>query len=78
MGAAGSRFAYAGMVANWDGGEFMRPVTTKPVGELRCLACGGALEDPLRLGGSLRCLECREANEPIDPALIGADLHLAR
>ena len=72
MGAAGSRFAYPETMANWYGGELTPPALALLSRDLRCLACGRALDDPLRLVGSLRCLACREANEPIDPALVGA------
>lgn len=78
MGAAGTRFAYAQRVANWYDAEFTPPTLAQLERELRCLACGGALDEPLRLVGSLRCLECREANAPIDPAFVGAPPDPAR
>ncbi len=34
-----------------------------------CLACGEQLPEALLLGGSLRCQDCRDANEPLDPEL---------
>jgi hypothetical protein len=34
-----------------------------------CLACGEELPEPLLLAGSLRCQDCRDANEPLDPEL---------
>jgi hypothetical protein len=34
-----------------------------------CLACGGPMEETLRRLGSLRCLDCRDAQRPLDPAL---------
>jgi hypothetical protein len=36
---------------------------------LRCLACNGPVEQSLSALGSLRCLACREADAPLDPAL---------
>jgi hypothetical protein len=30
-----------------------------------CLACGGALAEPLRRAASLRCHDCRELNAPL-------------
>jgi len=38
----------------------------------RCLACGAVLEPGLIGGGSLRCLDCRAANTPLDPTLVAA------
>ena len=35
----------------------------------RCFACGEPLDRPLVNAGSLRCLDCREANAPLDPRL---------
>ena len=64
-------------MANWYGGESSPTLAQRLERELRCLACGSALEEPLRLVGSLRCLDCRGANEPIDPALVAADPDLA-
>jgi hypothetical protein len=37
--------------------------------QLRCLSCSGPVERSLMVLGSLRCLACREANAPLDPAL---------
>ena len=34
-----------------------------------CLACGGPIEETLMWVGSLRCLECRDINRPLDPLL---------
>ena len=34
-----------------------------------CLACGEELSEPLLLAGSLRCQDCRDADEPLDPEL---------
>ena len=35
----------------------------------RCYACGEPLDRPLVNAGSLRCLDCRAANAPLDPRL---------
>jgi hypothetical protein len=35
----------------------------------RCYACGKPLEAPLVNTGSLRCLDCRASNAPLDPEL---------
>src|SRR5919204_1333471 len=37
---------------------------------LICLACGGPLQKTLARLGSLRCLDCREENRPLDAALV--------
>jgi hypothetical protein len=34
-----------------------------------CLACGGPMEEPLKRLGSLRCMDCRDGQRPLDPAL---------
>jgi len=34
-----------------------------------CLACGAELPEALQLAGSLRCQDCRDAQEPLDPML---------
>jgi len=34
-----------------------------------CLACGEELPEPLIFAGSLRCQDCRDADEPLDPQL---------
>jgi hypothetical protein len=34
-----------------------------------CLACGGPMEEPLKRLGSLRCLDCRDSQRPLDPSL---------
>jgi hypothetical protein len=39
--------------------------------DLRCLACGARIEPTLVHVGSLRCLGCRDADRPLDPALAG-------
>jgi hypothetical protein len=36
-------------------------------GEPRCYACGEPLDLPLVTAGSLRCLDCRATNAPLDP-----------
>jgi hypothetical protein len=38
-------------------------------GEPRCYACGEPLDRPLVTAGSLRCLDCRATNAPLDPQL---------
>jgi hypothetical protein len=38
-----------------------------------CLACGGPVEEPLRRLGSLRCMDCRDVQRPLDPSLADAD-----
>lgn len=35
-----------------------------------CLACGKPLEPTLQLLGSLRCLDCRDTQAPLDPVLV--------
>ena len=37
---------------------------------VRCLACGKRLETQLSGVGSLRCLDCRDRNAPLDPELV--------
>jgi hypothetical protein len=37
---------------------------------IRCLARGKSLEGPLSTLGSLRCLDCREANAPLNAELV--------
>jgi hypothetical protein len=47
-------------------------------GESRCYACGEPLDRPLVNAGSLRCLDCRATNAPLDPQLApsrGSDAH---
>jgi hypothetical protein len=39
-------------------------------GVVQCLACGKPLEVPLSVAGSLRCLDCREANAVLDAELV--------
>jgi len=34
-----------------------------------CLACGGPMEETLKRLGSLRCMDCRDLQRPLDPAL---------
>jgi hypothetical protein len=36
----------------------------------RCLACGQPLEAPLSIVGSLRCLDCRDVQAPLNPELV--------
>ena len=40
-----------------------------------CLACGGPMEEPLKRLGSLRCMDCRDSQRPLDAALAD-DAHL--
>jgi hypothetical protein len=49
-------------MASW--GEELADPTTK-----RCFACGEPLDLPLVNAGSLRCLDCRATNAPLDPEL---------
>jgi len=44
-------------MASWDSTN-----TDPKRGDLRCLACGRLIDDALALGGSLRCLDCRDSN----------------
>jgi hypothetical protein len=37
---------------------------------IRCLACGKRLEASLSVVGSLRCLDCRDAQVPLNPELV--------
>ena len=55
-------------MASWDSGV---DVGGKPV-TLRCLACGRGLDEPLAAVGSLRCLDCRAANAPLNQRLVAA------
>ena len=48
-------------VASWWGNER---------DNARCLACGGRIETALIHVGSIRCLECREVNRPLDASLV--------
>ena len=36
----------------------------------KCLACGGALEQALKVSGSLRCHDCRDLQAPLRPELV--------
>lgn len=44
----------------------------RPIPSMRCLACGGPIEETLFRLGSPRCLDCRGARRPLDPVLAGA------
>jgi hypothetical protein len=67
-----------------ESGEEVTPLLTDLLGALHaeqeedasvaphCLACGAPLQSGLVYGGSLRCLECRESNVPLDPLLVAA------
>jgi hypothetical protein len=37
---------------------------------LHCLACGKQLEAALSMAGSLRCLDCRAAEAPLNPQIV--------
>jgi hypothetical protein len=43
----------------------------RPIPSMRCLACGGPIEDTLFRLGSPRCLDCRQEQRPLDPVLAG-------
>jgi hypothetical protein len=55
-------------MASWDAGA---DVDRKLVA-LRCLACGRGLDEPLAAVGSLRCLDCRAVNAPLNEHLVAA------
>jgi hypothetical protein len=57
-------------VANWAGEAELEQ--TDDVSTPACLACGAPLESGLVHLGSLRCLECRGSNVPLDPMLVAA------
>jgi len=46
------------------------PEGDRPKQPTRCLACNEPVEQPLALLGSLRYLDCREDNAPLDPTLV--------
>ena len=47
----------------------------EPAGiEPRCYACGEPLDRPLVNAGSLRCLDCRATNAPLDPQLASSSV----
>jgi hypothetical protein len=37
---------------------------------MHCLACGNQLDAPLSMAGSLRCLDCRTVEAPLNPQLV--------
>jgi hypothetical protein len=37
---------------------------------MACLSCGAGIVGALSVLGSLRCLDCRSANSPLDPWLV--------
>jgi hypothetical protein len=41
----------------------------RPIPDMPCLACGEPMEETLFRLGSPRCLDCRQAGRPLDPAL---------
>jgi hypothetical protein len=48
-----------------------KPESRHPQAQLRvCFACGTPLRETLARLGSLRCLDCREANEPLRESLV--------
>jgi hypothetical protein len=53
-------------MANWGGER----ASARADGPRQCLACGGPIEVALDHVGSLRCLDCRDARRPLDPALV--------
>jgi hypothetical protein len=58
-------------VAKWSA-AIRTPDLARIERHLRCLACNGPVEKSLAALGSLRCLACREAEAPLDPALFTA------
>jgi hypothetical protein len=52
-------------MANWNGGDNV----TRRGRRLRCFACGGPIEAALEQGGSLRCLDCRDLDRPLQERL---------
>jgi hypothetical protein len=42
----------------------------KPQRVMHCLACGKQLDAPLSMAGSLRCLDCRAVEAPLNPQLV--------
>jgi hypothetical protein len=58
-------------VAMWSAAP-QSPDVVRTEGHLWCLACDGPVERSLAALGSLRCLACREADAPLDAALVGA------
>jgi hypothetical protein len=55
-------------MASW-GEELVEPAAP------RCYACGEPVERPLVSAGSLRCIDCRATNAPLDPRLAPSDSH---
>jgi hypothetical protein len=53
-------------MANWSDEPSAR------AGAKVCLACGRPIEETLWWVGSLRCLECRDIQRPLDPSLAKA------
>jgi hypothetical protein len=56
-------------VAKWSAAPPTRDVE-RIERHLRCLACNGPVEKSLAALGSLRCLACREADAPLNAALL--------
>jgi hypothetical protein len=42
----------------------------EPQRVMHCLACGKQLNAPLSMAGSLRCLDCRVVEAPLNPELV--------
>ena len=57
-------------MANWTKAPDATPTNGVRKRSFRCLACNLPVEEPLSALGSLRCLVCREAQAPLDPALV--------
>jgi hypothetical protein len=56
-------------VAKWPAAPHT-PDVARIERHLRCLACNGPVEKSLAALGSLRCLACREADAPLNAALL--------
>jgi hypothetical protein len=54
-------------VASWADNADDRP---RPEPVRACLACGARLQHTLARLGALRCIDCREADRPLDESLI--------
>jgi hypothetical protein len=59
-------------VAKWPAAP-QTPDVARIERHLRCLACNGPVEKSLAALGSLRCLACREADAPLNAALLDDD-----
>ena len=56
-------------VAKWSAAPHA-PDVARIERHLRCLACNGPVEKSLAALGSLRCLACRNAEAPLNAALL--------